>query len=191
MLRVMLTMLSRLTLVVLVLLSLCAVTGPVRAGERWLLIDAGSATLKVMHGAQVVQRFDDIAVGRLGVKPLHFAGDTSTPAGEFRIDAINPDSDYTLFFRLNYPTRAHAEEALLLGRISRREFDRIMAAVQAGKHPPQDTALGGMIGIHGIGRGSLAVHRRFNWTEGCVALDNDQIHRLAGQVFIGMRVVIQ
>jgi L,D-peptidoglycan transpeptidase YkuD (ErfK/YbiS/YcfS/YnhG family) len=51
--------------------------------------------------------------------------------------------------------------------------------------------LGGAIGIHGIGGGSPDVHRRFHWTEGCVAVSNEQIERLAELVGIGTRVVIR
>ena len=175
----------------ILLLLCCCLPGTGLAAERWLYINASHQNLYVMNGLQVAQRFSDIAVGRLGVKPVHFAGDTSTPAGEYRIDAINPSSHYTLFLRLNYPTPAHAEKARQMGRLSQADYDRILAAASAGRHPPQDTALGGAIGIHGIGRGSLETHRKFNWTEGCVALDNDQIRVLAEQVFVGMRVVIE
>jgi murein L,D-transpeptidase YafK len=139
----------------------------------------------------VEARFDDIALGRLGPKPVHYLGDTSTPTGEFRIDAINHQSNYTLFFRLNYPTVAHATLALAAGKITAQDHERIALAEWQGRPPPHDTPLGGMIGIHGIGRGSLKVHRDFNWTEGCVALDNQQIHALARYVRVGMRVIIR
>ncbi len=160
-------------------------------GERWLRVDATARTLSVMRGQNVEVRFDDISLGRLGPKPVHYRGDTSTPIGEFRIDAINRQSNYTLFFRLNYPTVAHATQALAAGRISQQDHERIALAEWQGRAPPQDTPLGGMIGIHGIGRGSLKVHRTYNWTEGCVALDNQQIHALAAYVRVGMRVLIE
>jgi len=51
--------------------------------------------------------------------------------------------------------------------------------------------LGGGIGIHGIGRGDLDIHRQYNWTNGCVALDNDQITDLARWIGVGTRVVIR
>lgn len=160
--------------------------------ERWLLVDTTARTLSVMRGETTVEaRFDYIALGRLGPKPVHYRGDTSTPTGEFHIDAINHQSNYTLFFRLNYPTVAHASLALAAGKITQQDHERIALAEWHGKPPPQDTPLGGMIGIHGIGRGSLKVHRDFNWTEGCVALDNQQIHALARYVRMGMRVIIR
>lgn len=161
------------------------------AGETWLLIDAASATLDVMRGEHRLVRFGDVAFGRLGTKPVHYKGDTSTPLGEFRIDGINPNSNYTLFFRLNYPTARHAQKALEKGKISHEQYTAIVNAEVAGVPPPSTTPLGGLIGIHGLGGGSLAMHRKYNWTRGCVALDNDQIRALAQYVKVGMRVVIR
>ena len=158
--------------------------------ERWLLIDPEAAELKVMQGDKVLARFGDIAMGRRGAKPVHYVGDMSTPTGEFRIQAINRNSFFTLFFELNYPTPAHAKKALEAGRISQEDYNHIAVADWAGDLPPQDTPLGGKIGIHGVGKGSLKVHRQFNWTEGCIALDNQQILDLANFVRVGMRVWI-
>ena len=168
-----------------------AQTAMILPDERWLLVDAAERTLSVMHGQQVRVRFDNISLGRLGPKPVHYRGDTSTPTGEFRIDGINHKSQYTLFFRLNYPTVAHANLALAAGKISGEDHRRIAMAEWLGEPPPQDTPLGGMIGIHGLGRGSLEVHQDYNWTEGCVALDNRQIRALQAYVRVGMRVIIR
>lgn len=171
----------------LVLRALPAVGGD----DTWLLIDAASASLRVMQGERVLERFDDVAFGRLGTQPVHYRGDTSTPLGEFRIDAINPHSNYAIFYRLNYPTAAHAQQALEKGRITLEQYTAIVNAQLAGLPPPTDTPLGGLIGIHGLGGARLAVHRKYNWTRGCVALDNRQIRRLSAYARVGMRVVIR
>jgi lipoprotein-anchoring transpeptidase ErfK/SrfK len=42
-----------------------------------------------------------------------------------------------------------------------------------------------------VGEGSVAVHEQYNWTNGCVALTNDQIDRLARWVKIGTPVEIR
>jgi murein L,D-transpeptidase YafK len=164
---------------------------PMWPNESWILIDSERATLSLMHGDQPTLQYHDVAFGRLGTKPLHFAGDSSTPTGEFYIDGINPRSGFDVFFHLNYPTLAHGRKALELGRITPQQFSDIETAQMERRAPPENTPLGGMIGIHGVGKGSLAVHRRYNWTKGCIALDNGQIHSLAAHVHMGMRVVIQ
>jgi len=164
---------------------------PNSADEQWILVDATTATLEVMQGDKVKARFTDIAFGKVGPRPIHLQGDDSTPLGEFRIDGINTNSMYTLFFKLNYPTAEHAKLAWEQGYITADHFRQIVAAQRAGISPPHDTPLGGMIGIHGLGQANPEVHKYFNWTEGCVALDNEQILALAGYVRVGMRVVIQ
>lgn len=173
------------------LLTATAVAAPQVAAKSWLLIDSTTATLSVMRGDQTLARYGDVAFGRLGTKPVHFQGDTSTPLGEFRIDGINPASHYTVFLSLNYPTVRHAQIALNQGKLTREQYLSIFNAEAVGRRPPYNTPLGGMIGIHGIGAASLALHRKYNWTRGCIALDNQQIRALASQVYIGMRVVIR
>lgn len=164
---------------------------PQYRNESWLLIDSTTATLSVMRGDTTLATFDDVAFGRLGTKPVHYQGDTSTPLGEFRIDGINSHSHYTLFFSLNYPTHTHAKLAMDQGKISREHYLDIFNAELEGRKPPYDTPLGGMIGIHGLGQAPLSMHHKFNWTRGCVALDNQQIRALAGYIRMGMRVIIR
>ncbi|HSJ49561.1 MAG TPA: L,D-transpeptidase, partial [Gammaproteobacteria bacterium] len=95
------------------------------------------------------------------------------------------------FFGLDYPNLTHARAGLETGRISRAEFAAIRAALKQGVTPPQQTALGGLIGIHGLGDGDPVVHEDFNWTNGCVALTNEQMDDLAQWVYEGMRVIIR
>jgi hypothetical protein len=77
------------------------------------------------------------------------------------------------------------------GIFTEQDYEAYHAYYRRHGHPPQNTALGGAIGIHGIGGGSPDVHHRFHWTEGCVAVSNEQIERLAELVGIGTRVVIR
>lgn len=164
---------------------------PSYSADTWLLIDYATATLSVMKGDVAIARFDDVAFGRLGTKPVHYQGDTSTPLGEFRIDGINHRSQFDLFFSLNYPTHRHAKQAMDAGKISVGDYLAIFNAEMEGRRPPYTTPLGGMIGIHGLGAAPLDMHRQYNWTRGCVALDNQQIRALARHVRVGMRVVIR
>lgn len=144
-----------------------------------------------MNGDRVVKRYRNIAIGRRGAKALHYQGDDSTPLGEYRIDGINRESRYGIFLSLNYPLPDHARLAAEAGTITAADRERIEHAYNAERQPPYDTPLGGMIGIHGIGKGSLKTHREFNWTHGCVALDNVQMQDLVSRVRMGTRVVIR
>jgi lipoprotein-anchoring transpeptidase ErfK/SrfK len=57
-----------------------------------------------------------------------------------------------------------------------------------GNPPPQETSLGGYLGIHGIGDGDKEIHESVNWTDGCIAINNEQLMELADWVKIGTRV---
>jgi hypothetical protein len=84
-----------------------------------------------------------------------------------------------------------ATEALQAHRISSDDWRAINLAHQQGREPPSNTGLGGNIGIHGIGAGDPQVHEDFNWTEGCIALTNEQIEELARWIHLGTRVVVR
>ena len=49
----------------------------------------------------------------------------------------------------------------------------------------------GQLGIHGVGMGDMKVHETVNWTEGCIALTNEQVRDLAKWVVVGTRVVVR
>lgn len=163
----------------------------IQSGKTWVLVDIETDTLSVMQGEKTIERFDNIAIGRGGAAADRVRGDRRTPLGVFRIGWVNGQSRFRLFFGFDYPTPEHAERGLAAGIISDRELGRIRAAHAAGRIPPQNTRLGGQIGIHGLGRGDPGIHRDFNWTEGCIALTNNQIDRLAKWLDLGTPVVVR
>lgn len=158
--------------------------------DTWLRVDTKAGILSVMRGDRLVASFDDIAVGRAGVSRHRRVGDQRTPLGDFRIVKIKEDSMYHRFFIIDYPNEERARLALEEGDIDQSTFKAIRWAVQAGRLPPQNTPLGGNLGIHGLGRGDPRFHQSFNWTQGCVALTNEQIDRLTPWIQVGTRVVI-
>ena len=157
----------------------------------WLLVDADSRKLTVLQDGKVVDKFDYVALGRGGTTQHRQRGDNRTPLGEFHIAWINRNSPFYLFFGLDFPTVQDADEAYREKRIDRNTYYSILDALRDRRIPPQNTALGGRIGIHGLGHGDPTVHRQFNWTKGCIALTNPEIERLAHWVQIGTRVVIR
>jgi hypothetical protein len=79
---------------------------------------------------------------------------------------------------------------LAAGEISQAEFDAIQEAHAKGRVPPQNTSLGGFIGIHGLGRGDPEIHRDLNWTKGCIAVTNAQMSQIMGLLGKGALVRI-
>ena len=111
-------------------------------------------------------------------------GDRRTPEGEFYIFTKNNKSQFYLSLGISYPNAAHAERGLREGLINRTQYDSILRALKAKKAPPQNTALGGDIYIHGNGAGS-------DWTWGCVALENEDIRELFDAANVGTPIVIE
>jgi len=161
------------------------------AAPASIVIDSREETLAVYRPGKPREIFGNLAFGAAGVKEKMRVGDDVTPRGVYTVGWVSRKSKFVHFIGLNYPSLADAERGLRDGRISRVTYDRIVRALKEGRTPPQDTALGGWIGIHGVGRGSLEVHRIANWTAGCIAMENSQIEKLARLVHIGMKVEIR
>lgn len=112
--------------------------------------------------------------------------DWRTPEGAFYVVRKNPRSQYHRAFVLNYPTASDAERGYQQGLISQRERDTIVRAERRGEEPPMNTALGGLIEIHGHGTGGSD-----NWTQGCVAVRNLHMDLMWNLVDVGTPVYIE
>lgn len=188
-----LTRLGLFGLLLLAGLSLLLAPACGHSGDReeiWLQIDTQALELKVMRGLQELRVYEDIAIGRFGTSENKRLQDGKTPLGEYRISVIKNDSKFHRFFGFDYPHLQHAERALQRGDLRVEEYLVIRNAVRAGRVAPQNTPLGGHIGIHGIGPGDPEVHTQFNWTNGCIALTDEQVEELAQWIRMGTRVVV-
>lgn len=123
----------------------------------------------------------------LGLSPVEDKvrqGDRRTPEGEFYVFTKNNRSAFYLSLGLSYPNTEDAERGLRDGLITRAQYRTILRAQQRRIAPPQNTALGGDIYIHGNGASS-------DWTWGCVALEDADIKELFDAVPVGTTVVIE
>ena len=164
---------------------------PRHTNEVWVLVDDQESTLSVFRGNALLERFAPISLGRAGAKTQRVRGDNVTPMGEFRINRFNYESQWRTFMGIDFPTPAHARMALEKGIYSQTDYENYFDFYRRNGHPPQNTALGGAIGIHGLGSADPDIHGRYHWTQGCVAVTNEQIDRLAELVGVGTRVVIR
>jgi len=118
-----------------------------------------------------------VALGSGGAGPKRMEGDNRTPEGRYAIAARRPSRAYKLFLLLSYPNAA-----------DRAAFARAKRAGQL----PAGARIGGAIGIHGEKRGwTWLPHKWFDWTQGCVALDDDVIAALYPLVRVGTPVEIR
>jgi len=175
-----------------ILICLCLLL-PLQADaeERWILVDTKAQTLDLMDGERSLLHLESVAIGRGGTTRDKRRGDEQTPLGRFKVAWFNPRSRFHFFMGLDYPKRDHVLRAHRRGVIDDKEYRRLQKAFQNARVPPQNTLLGGQIGIHGVGAGSEELHRIANWTEGCIAVTNAEIDQLRRYVSIGTTVVIR
>jgi len=113
--------------------------------------------LWLLEGDTIVKSYR-IALGSGGLAPKSKQGDNRTPEGLYRIDGRNPASRFHLALHISYPEPADKERAR-----------------QLGVDP------GGDIMIHGLGKEfhSLGTrHSHSDWTEGCIAVTDQQIEEI-------------
>lgn len=103
-------------------------------------------------------------------------GDMRTPEGWYAISHRNPNSQFYRSLGLNYPNFDDVMRGVEDGVIDHEVGNALTSAINAGRLPKQDTALGGSIFIHGNPRGWTN-----DWTWGCVATGNanmDELYKL-------------
>ena len=111
-----------------------------------------------------------IALGQQPVGDKVRRGDMRTPEGRFTIEARNPQSKFHRALRISYPDAAHRARARKLG-----------------------VSPGGDIMIHGLPPRQAwvgAAHRDFDWTEGCIAVTNEEIEEMWDAIPVGTPIHI-
>lgn len=164
---------------------------PRHDSELWVLVDDSESALSIYRGNLLLEHFAPVSLGRGGADTMRTQGGNVTPKGEFRVNRFNWESQWHVFVGLDYPTPSHARMALESGLYTEQDYADYFAYYRHHGYPPQQTVLGGFIGIHGLGRADPEVHASYHWTQGCVAVTDVQIERLSELIDIGTRVVIR
>jgi murein L,D-transpeptidase YafK len=122
-----------------------------------VVVEKSRRTLTLYQAGFPVRSYG-IALGKVPQGDKVQKGDGRTPEGLFYIDSRNPASKYHRSLHISYPDVAHRARANALG-------------VEAG----------GDVMIHGLPKGYEkfgAQHREWDWTEGCVAVTNEEIEEI-------------
>lgn len=140
-----------------------------RTGERAVIVDKAAHKTYLIKAGKRIRTFN-CEVGYNSGKNKAMAGDGATPEGHYRVTMVrHTGSKYYKALMLNYPNDD-----------DRRRFRRQVASGAL----PSRARIGGLIEIHGHGgRGS-------DWTDGCVALTNEDMDELMQSAFLGMQVTI-
>ncbi len=156
-----------------------------------LLISKSAHTLTLVKDGRPVKKYFCV----FGVNPdgdKLQQGDNRTPEGVFFITDKEKLGNHLYLGRtwlgISYPAVSHAERAIHQNLINSDQYQAILAANKAGNMPPQNTRLGGWIGIHG-GREDLT-RQKINWTEGCIAMLESDLEELYTIITPGTKVII-
>ncbi|HMC54228.1 MAG TPA: L,D-transpeptidase family protein [Gemmatimonadaceae bacterium] len=147
-----------------------ALNAPAPAFADSLVLDKSERRLALFSHGLLVKEYI-VALGRNPVGDKLSRGDGRTPEGVFTIEGRNPQSKYHLALRISYPDAAHRTVAQRRG-----------------------VSAGGDIMIHGLPDAFAtvgALHRQQDWTEGCVALTNQEIEEIYRAVPDGARILIK
>jgi murein L,D-transpeptidase YafK len=134
-----------------------------------MVLDKSERRLTMFHRGRAVRSYD-VALGNTPVGAKTRRGDGKTPEGLYFIEGRNSRSKYHLSLRISYPAAKD-----------------VAVAARRGVSP------GGDIMIHGLPPAFAtvgALHRQQDWTEGCVAVTNEEIEEIWRAVPNGARILI-
>jgi len=155
-------------------------SGPLPRGPRYdlrLEVVKSRYRLDVIDGEHRIKVYP-IALGGAPEGGKEREGDHRTPEGDYVLMPHHSSPKFGECFYVGYPSLADAERALAAGLLDRRGWRRIADAFSQGRRPPYDTVLGGLILIHGTRDRAQQDLTRTNWTDGCIAMENEHLLEL-------------
>lgn len=125
--------------------------------------------LQLIHAGEVIRTYS-IALGDNPVGHKVQEGDERTPEGSYKLDWRNSNSAYHKSIHVSYPNKQDKEIAKKLG-----------------------VSAGGDIMIHALPKKMSWVgklHTTVDWTNGCIAVDNDEMDEIWAMVKNGTKIEI-
>ena len=133
-------------------------------------VDKSERKMYLMHQNQIIKEYR-IALGDAPKGHKQQEGDKRTPEGLYTLDYKKEDSAYYRSMHISYPSKVDKAKAKKLG-----------------------VDPGGFIMIHGQ-KNSLGMlsgfSQRFDWTDGCIAISNDEMDEFMALVATGTAIHIQ
>jgi murein L,D-transpeptidase YafK len=135
-----------------------------------IIVEKTERRLYLLRDGEVMKSYL-VALGRQPKGTKLYQGDGRTPEGTYEISAFNAQSRFHRSLRVSYPNEHDRAVARALGQ-----------------------AVGGDIMVHGLAperRNFENEHWRYNWTNGCIAVDDDEIEEIWQRVAIGTPIEIR
>ena len=136
----------------------------------YVVIEKAAHRLSLYRSGHLMKTYK-IALGPNATGPKEREGDGRTPEGRYIIDSRNPKSAFHRALHISYPNDEDRRHARRLG-----------------------VSPGGAIMIHGLpnGMGAIGIaHLLRDWTQGCIAVTNEEIEEIWRLVPNGTRVDIK
>jgi murein L,D-transpeptidase YafK len=146
-----------------------AQAGDTSAKADFVVVEKKNRTLKLYSGEKLIKEYR-IALGGNPNGHKQEQGDRRTPEGDYVIDYRNPDSRFFRSLHISYPNERDRESAR-----------------ERGVSP------GGDIFIHGLGPQFSFLgkfHYLRDWTDGCIAVTNEEIQEIWDLTPNGTRIRI-
>ena len=136
-----------------------------------IIVEKHKRLLSIYHNDELLKTYK-ISLGKNPVGHKQFEGDSKTPEGVYFIDGKNPKSKYFLNLGISYPNEKDKEYAAKYNK-----------------------SAGGDIKIHGLPNSFSMAKPLFDiygdWTEGCIAVSNEDIAELYEITDIGTKIEIK
>ncbi|WP_438590711.1 L,D-transpeptidase family protein [Grimontia sedimenti] len=133
-------------------------------------VDKSARKMYLIQGNKIV-RWYSISLGANPKGHKLREGDKRTPEGRYFLDLINEQSSFYRSIRINYPNETDSKRAEKLG-----------------------FSPGGQIMIHGQKNGNgphPSIKRGKDWTDGCIAIDNEEMDEFLSLVKVGTPIDIE
>lgn len=134
-----------------------------------IVVEKQLRRMTVWSGSFPIRTYD-VALGLNPAGPKRKAKDFRTPEGLYHIEARNPNSKFHRALRVSYPNAEDVARARAMG-----------------------VPTGGDIMVHGLpnGQGEVGMyHRSYDWTNGCVAVTDEEIDEMWETVPVGTPIRI-
>ena len=147
-----------------------------RTRKPVILIDKADYELRIYQFGRIVKTFP-IELGKNPYDNKQMQGDNTTPEGRYTITKLKEGGE-TRFYKaaeIDYPSQTDSIR-----------FTKLKRAQKI----PTDATIGSDINIHGHGHGVRPQAGGRNWTQGCIALSDEQMDELFPHLNIGTSVYI-
>ncbi len=160
-----------------------------------IVVKTGENFLYLYDGSQPVKKYK-ISLGRsdylLAEKTEKYI---TTPIGKFSVCRVKESKKFFKIYKLDYPDSNAILKAANAGFLKKEETEKMLRQKQYGCNLQNvnKKIFGPELTIHGYGVMDIIFRNlpfTFNWTNGSIALSNDDLKELAPFLKIGTKIII-